>query len=168
MRDCDDRHSSTWSQRRPGQTCRSGCLSSNLEDRSYSDRVSRAVGAPHKTIEHKYTTQQSPASSPRPSSSKMSSIMAKTDTADISYTEQTQVHRRISDADLIGTHLFSRKRLWNREPLDDFYTEALEKYPTEESIDPFEERRVRNKIDWLIIPWYAMTSFISDNGLISV
>ncbi|KAE9401205.1 MFS general substrate transporter [Gymnopus androsaceus JB14] len=80
----------------------------------------------------------------------------KTDTAEVSEHEHVQVHRTISDADLIGTHSFSKKRLWNREPLDEFYKEALEKYPTEESIDPAQEIRVRKKIDRLIIPCLAV------------
>ncbi|KAF9074584.1 major facilitator superfamily domain-containing protein [Rhodocollybia butyracea] len=73
----------------------------------------------------------------------------------ISHTEQAN-HRIIADEDLIGTHPFSVKRLWNREPLDDFYREALDKYPTEESIDAVEEKRVRQKIDRLIIPCLAV------------
>ncbi|KIK65264.1 hypothetical protein GYMLUDRAFT_39623 [Collybiopsis luxurians FD-317 M1] len=76
---------------------------------------------------------------------------------DISYTEQaTHGAHKMSDEELIGTHPLSLRRLWNREPLDDFYKEALEKYPTEESIDPIEERRVRRKIDRLIIPCLAV------------
>ncbi|KAJ3878188.1 major facilitator superfamily domain-containing protein [Lentinula edodes] len=75
----------------------------------------------------------------------------------ISYTEEATDGRRIiPDSDLVGTHPFSAARLWNREPLDDFYKEALEKYPNEASIDPIEEMKLRKKIDRLIIPCLAV------------
>lgn len=86
----------------------------------------------------------------------MSSVSKVGAEPSISYTEEATDGRRIiPDSDLVGTHPFSAARLWNREPLDDFYKEALEKYPNEASIDPIEEMKLRNKIDRLIIPWYV-------------
>ncbi|KAJ3714730.1 MFS general substrate transporter [Lentinula raphanica] len=85
------------------------------------------------------------------------STSSKDDAApSISYTEQAPDRRNIPDSVLIGTHPFSAARLWNREPLDEFYREALEKYPNETSIDPVEELKLRRKIDRLIIPCLAV------------
>ncbi|KAJ3833525.1 major facilitator superfamily domain-containing protein [Lentinula raphanica] len=85
------------------------------------------------------------------------STSSKDDAApSISYTEQAPDRRNIPDSELIGTHPFSAARLWNREPLDEFYREALEKYPNETSIDPVEELKLRRKIDRLIIPCLAV------------
>jgi len=78
-------------------------------------------------------------------------------TTDISYSEHVTSSglTRLSDEELLGTHPFARKRLWNRVPLDQFYTEALERYGDEDSIDPVAEKRLVRKIDKLILPWYV-------------
>ncbi|KAF5364832.1 hypothetical protein D9757_011269 [Collybiopsis confluens] len=75
---------------------------------------------------------------------------------DLNVPRNEQAWTVMRDNDLFGTRFFSVKRLWNREPLDDFYKEALQKYPTEESIDKGEERRLRRKIDRLIIPYLSI------------
>jgi len=59
----------------------------------------------------------------------------------------------VSDEDLLGSKWYSKQRFWNKQPLDGFYVEALNKYPDEESIDPFEEKKLVRKIDWIILPW---------------
>ncbi|KAK7443729.1 hypothetical protein VKT23_015511 [Stygiomarasmius scandens] len=76
-------------------------------------------------------------------------------TTDISYSEHVTSSEltRLSDEELLGTHPFSRKRLWNRVPLDQFYTEALERYGDEDAIEPVVEKRLVRKIDKLILPW---------------
>ncbi|KAF5366594.1 hypothetical protein D9758_008955 [Tetrapyrgos nigripes] len=86
---------------------------------------------------------------------------------DVAYTEDIDVHTTalnpthmhtltLSDEDLLGTHLFSRKRLWNRVPLDEFYAEALERYGKEGAIDKEVEKRLVRKIDKLILPCLAV------------
>ncbi|KAG7087313.1 hypothetical protein E1B28_013290 [Marasmius oreades] len=58
----------------------------------------------------------------------------------------------ISDRTLFGEHHFSKNRLWNRVPLDDFYSEALEKYGEDGLIDPAVEKKLVRKVDWSILP----------------
>ncbi|KAK7047621.1 hypothetical protein VNI00_006389 [Paramarasmius palmivorus] len=62
----------------------------------------------------------------------------------------------MSDDELFGKHFFSKRRLWNREPLDRFYMEALEKYGDDGLIDPVVERKLVRKIDWTVLPSLAV------------
>ena len=62
-----------------------------------------------------------------------------------------KIRQTLSDDVLIGKP-WSRARLWNREPLDDFYAEALEKYGTDDAISEEQEKKLRRKIDYTILP----------------
>ncbi|TRM61882.1 major facilitator superfamily domain-containing protein [Schizophyllum amplum] len=62
-----------------------------------------------------------------------------------------QTRQTLSDDVLIGKP-WSRARLWNREPLDDFYEEALEKYGSDDAISEEQEKKLKRKIDWTILP----------------
>lgn len=78
----------------------------------------------------------------------------------LEHTGNSGVDDSVSDEDLMGT-TWSRKRFWNSEPLNGFYVEALNKYPDEESIDPEEEKKLVRKIDWLILPWFVISTRFS-------
>lgn len=47
---------------------------------------------------------------------------------------------------------YSVKRLFGKIDNTEFVAEALEKYGTEDSIDPIEEKKLVRKIDWIILP----------------
>ncbi|KAI5899790.1 MFS general substrate transporter [Schizophyllum commune H4-8] len=66
-----------------------------------------------------------------------------------------KIRQTLSDDVLIGKP-WSRARLWNREPLDDFYAEALEKYGTDDAISEEQEKKLRRKIDYTILPVLAV------------
>lgn len=55
--------------------------------------------------------------------------------------------------DLGGRYSF--QRMFGRIDNTSFFAEALAKYGSDGSIDPEVERKLVQKLDWIILPWYA-------------